>query len=185
MQDSDILDLYFARDERAIRETANKYGLSLTRLSENITGSHADAEECVSDTYLAAWNAIPPTRPVHFFAWLARVVRNRSCTVVEARTRGKRTAEWVELTCELSECLPSESDIPAEVESVRLGRVLDEFIRTLDADTRYIFMQRYFYSASLHDIVAATGYSESKLKSTLYRTRQKLKKILEKEEFSV
>lgn len=183
MQDSDILDLYFARNERAIRETADKYGASLTRLSENITKSHADAEECVSDTYLAAWNAIPPTRPACFFAWLARVVRNRSCTVVESRTREKRTAEWVELTSELAECLPSESSIPAEVESARLGRVLDGFVRDLDTDTRYIFMQRYFYSAPLRDIAATTGYTESKLKSTLYRTRQKLRKILEKEDF--
>ncbi len=185
MKDQDILALFFARDEAALTETAAKYGHSLLRLSENITKNSSDAEECVNDTYLAAWEAIPPERPVHFFAWLAKVARNNACRYLQAKTRQKRAAETVELTDELAACLPAESDLLSELENERLGGVLDSFVRSLDDDAQYVFMQRYFFSEPIGEIARMTGFSESKIKSMLLRSRRKLKQRLEKEGFTI
>ncbi len=185
MQDIDIIELFFKRDEKALEETAEKYGRSLLRLSENITKNELDAEECVNDTYLVAWNSIPPERPAHFFAWLARITRNNSCNIIQAKERQKRVPEILELTDELGECLCSDSNILTELKAEKLNKVLDSFVRGLDRNTQFVFVQRYFFSEALGSISKSTGFSESKIKSMLYRARKKLKNILEKEGFNV
>ncbi len=185
MQDCEIISLFFDRDEDAIKETSKKYGTELLRIAKNITLDDRDAEECINDTYLAAWNAIPPERPLSLFAYLARIVRNRSCTAVETKTRKKRTSVTVELSNELIECLPSAASIEKELESAALGKLLSEFIGALDDSSQYVFMRRYFYSDSMRDISLATGFSESKLKSMLHKIRKKLKQKLEKEDIHI
>ncbi len=185
MQDGEIITLYFERNESAIQETSDKYGNALMHLSENITNSTPDSEECVNDTYLTAWNSIPPEYPQHFFAWLARTVRNFSCKIVELRTRKKRNAVIVELSNELAECLPSGNDPQKESDSRRLSQVIDAFIYELDDDSQTVFMRRYFYSDSLGYISSITGFSESKIKSMLYRMRNKLRERLEAEGFGI
>ncbi len=183
MRDNDIIELFFARDEAAIAATDKSYGRSLLRLCENITSSRADAEECLNDTYLAAWNRIPPERPERLFAYLARVARNQACKRVRSRARQKRAVELVELTDELAEALPSEYDISSELDEKRLAALIDGFIRGLDESTGFVFMRRYFFSDSIKELSKLTGYSQSKLKSMLSRTRKKLRELLTKEGF--
>lgn len=183
MEDSAILDLFFARDENAIKETGNKYGKQLTGISRSITNSESDAEECVSDTYLAAWNRIPPTRPNNYFAWLCRVVRNISYNVFHKNTAQKRNANTVSLDDELSELLPDAR--PSYADENRLGEVIDRFLRNQNRDARYLFIRRYFYADSLSSLSALTGMSQNGIAMRLMRIRKKLKTYLEKEGFTI
>ena len=182
MEDSDILNLYFSRDEAAIGNTAKKYGKRLLNLSYSITECESDTEECVNDTYLEAWNRIPPARPDFFFAWLAKITRNFSYKIWEKKKAKKRSAQIISITEELAECVPSDADVVSEAESARLSAVIDGFIRELDETSRLVFMRRYFWSHSIAQISSATGFSHSKIKSMLFRMRNKLKQILEKED---
>ena len=183
MQDSEILDLFFARDETAITETDNKYGNRLCGISRNITVNEQDAEECVNDTYVAAWNQIPPMRPDNYFAWLCRVVRNISYTLFHKNTAQKRTANVVSLDEELSELIPDTSEVPRNEN--RLGEAIDRFLREQNKDTQYLFIRRYFYADSLSVLSSLTGMSESGIAMRLMRVRKKLKAYLEKEGFTV
>ncbi len=176
MDDSKIIELYFARDEKAIEETAKKYGTRLHGLSLSITENALDAEECVNDTYLRLWQSIPPARPAHFFGYIARIVRNISLDLVERRQAKRRSATVVELTHELEECLPSR-----EYETEELREALNSFLYALDGETQYIFMRRYFYSESVGLIAKRTGRSETAVSSLLYRTRNRLRTHLESE----
>ncbi len=185
MDDRAIIELLFARDEQAIGALSERYGDALLALSERITGIRADAEECVSDTYLAAWNAIPPLCPEHLYAWLAAVTRNASRKRVEAAMRQKRGGMPLELSEELAACIPSPDTVEQELEEARLSLVLDTFLRALPYGARYVFLKRYFHSEPIDAIARATGYSQSKIKSMLHRTRKKLKITLEKEGFSI
>lgn len=182
MEDCRIIELYFNRNERAIIETSDKYGQRLHRLSVSVTENESDSDECVNDTYLEAWNRIPPTRPDHLFAWLAKVVRNSSNKVWERRNAQKRSARVTELSDELAECIPDTATVESQLESARLNACIEDFIRRLDDNQRLVFMQRYFWSRSLSEISAETGYPESKLKSMLFRIRNKLKTRLRKEQ---
>ena len=139
----------------------------------------------MNDTYLEAWNRIPPTRPEHFFAWLSKVARNLSYKVWEKQNAAKRSATVCEITDELSECIPSDSDVLTETEEKRLASCINTFVLTLDKDARLVFMRRYFWSHSVAQISEATGFSQSKVKSMLFRARNRLKKVLEKENFTI
>ena len=178
MEDLEIIELYWNRQERAISETAAKYGSRLLGLGRKMIAER-DAEECVNDTYLAAWNAIPPTRPAHLFAWLAKTCRNRICSRIAWQTAEKRKAELVELTDELGQCLPDTTS--QEVEANELGRILSEFLRKLPPEKRYFFLRRYWFGDSIAEIAGACSCSESKVKVTLHRTRGELKRCLEQE----
>lgn len=140
MDDTRIIDLYFARNEDAVRQTDKKYGRRLLVLSENITNDHADAEECVSDTYLAAWNGIPPSEPRdHFFAWLARIARCCALDICRRRSAAKRQAVLVELTAELGECLAAEARADRLFsEESEIAAALNAFLATLDKETRAV-----------------------------------------------
>ena len=179
MDDSKIVDLYFSRDERAISESDRKYGRMLSSISYSLLGSHEDAEECVNDTYLDAWSAIPPARPQHLGAFLSKIVRRISIDLYRRRHREKRGG--IEELCEeLSEAIPSGENPYDEYENGRLREALNEFLSLLDKEKRVIFVLRYFYSKPVGEIAMRTGNSESKVKTTLFRMRESLKEFLER-----
>ena len=178
LDDSRIVDLYFDRDERAISESDKKYGRMLTKLSFSLLNSHSDAEECVNDTYLDAWGAIPPARPTHLGAFLSKIVRRISIDCYRRRHREKRGG-YDELCDELSEAIPTTSTPFDEYENGRLREALNEFLSLQDKEKRVMFVLRYFYSKPVGVIALQIGASESKVKTTLYRVRESLKEFLE------
>ena len=183
MEDNMILDLFFERNERAIKETDIKYGRQLGGISYNITDSKPDSEECVNDTYLAAWNQIPPTRPNNYFAYLCRIVRNISYNLFHKNTAQKRNGNTVSLDDELSEIIPDTR--PSFSDETGLGEAIDRFLRKQDKDAQYLFVRRYFYADSLSSLSELTGISESGIAMRLMRIRKKLKAYLEKEGFTI
>jgi len=185
MEDFEIIALYFAREERAIKETEIKYGKRLLSFSEGITGDRRDAEECVNDTYLETWNRIPPTRPHNFFAFLLKIIRHLSLDVCDRKNAQKRSAVVVELSDEMRDSLPSYSMPDEEIKAEELGRCIDSFLRTQKQSARIIFIKRYFYGESISRIAESTSLSEANVKSILFRMRSKLKKYLEKEGYSI
>lgn len=180
MDDEKIIELYERRDETAIEQTRTSYGSRLRALAYGLLRAHEDAEECESDTYLAAWRSIPPQHPLHFFAYLAKICRNAALTRLEATKAAKRSAELVELTDELQQCVP-DSLAEREFEASEIGEILSAFLRTLDDDSRRIFVQRYFCALSVAETASRLGFGESKVKSSLMRSRERLRGYLEKE----
>lgn len=183
MEDETIIALYFARDPDAIERTGEKYGERLLGLSRRLLVILQDAEECVNDTYLGAWNSIPPQRPVYFFAYLAKLCRNLACNRLDRRNAKKRQAEIVELTAELALCVPDPA-AEREREAAELAESLNAFLRTLPKETRQIFLRRYWYAESVREIAERFGFGESRVKTLLFRTRQKLREYLDKEEIA-
>jgi RNA polymerase sigma-70 factor (ECF subfamily) len=187
MEDNQIVDLYFGRDERAITESEIKYGGFCTRIAMNILDNAQDAEECVNDTYLHAWQAIPPTRPAKLGAFLAKITRNLSIDRFKAKKAAKRgDSLFFASLDELNECIPQGSTgfgggFDEESEARRIGECIDRFLRKQSGEMQDVFICRYFYSDSIGEIARRFGLSESKIKSMLHRARQKLRKHLESE----
>lgn len=176
LEDTLIVDLYLARNEEAIRRTDEKYGGNLCALSQKITGSREDAAECVNDTYLAAWNTIPPNTPrTYLLAFLLRIVRCASLDVCRRSTRRKRSATLIELTGELEECIASPVGVENTADDRAVASALNDFLETLDAQTRNVFLRRYWFADSIRQIATRFGIGESKVKSMLFRTREKLR----------
>ena len=179
MDDSKIVDLFYSRDERAISESDRKYGRMLSSISYSFLGSHEDAEECVNDTYIDAWSAIPPARPQHLGAFLSKIVRRISIDLYRRRHREKRGG--IEELCEeLSDAIPAGESLFDEYESGRLREAINEFLSLLDKEKRVMFVLRYFYSKPVGEIALRVGASESKVKTTLFRVREGLKEFLER-----
>ena len=185
MEDSQIIDLYWNRDQQAIEETADKYGGLLTRISQNILRSPRDAEECVNDTYLRAWEAIPPTRPSALRTWLGSIVRNLSLDRWKQRQAGKRGGGLEVLMEELEDCVPAVRGPEDALEDQALAQVLSAFLAALPREGRIMFLRRYWYGESLADIAAGLDCGEGKVKSALFRTRKALRAYLEKEGISL
>ena len=181
--DPKIIDLYWDRSENAITETAAKYGRYCTSIAYGILRSHEDAQECVSDAYLTAWNAIPPRRPADLGTYLGKITRNLSIDRLRSRSREKRGGGEVPLALEELEEVVAGSDSP-ENAAVRKELIasLNRFLSELTRQERYIFVRRYWYLDSLGDIAKSTGFSGSKVASTLFRLRGRLKRQLIKEE---
>ena len=181
--DQKIIELYCNRSENAIAETAGKYGRYCTAIAYGILGSREDAQECVSDAYLTAWNAIPPRRPADLGTYLGKITRNLSIDRLRTRSREKRGGGEAPLALEELEEVVAGSDSP-ENEAVRKELIasLNRFLGELTAEERYVFVRRYWYLDSLTDISEKTGFSGSKVASMLYRLRGRLKKQLIKEE---
>ena len=184
MEDETIVELLYRRDEGALEELEGKYGPGLLRLAGRFLKSREDVEEAVNDTWLAAWNTIPPQRPEHLFAYLARLCRFAALGQVDRLTAQKRSATVVELTKELEECIPDRLS-EREVEARAIGEALNGFLRTLSEEKRAMFLRRYWYGDPVRDIAARLGVGESKVKTTLYRCREELKTYLEKEGISL
>lgn len=180
MEDEKIIDLYFARNEEAIRETDAAYGKRLYGLSRRYLNDEQDAEESVSDTYMQAWNSIPPKRPERFFGFLAAVCRHISLNRLDWNLAAKRNAELVALTQEMEQCIPDTSR-ERMLEDREIGRVLDAFLEMLPKDSRLIFLRRYWYADTISQIAERYAVTESKVKMQLSRTRAKLSVYLDKE----
>lgn len=186
MDDEKIIELYFARSETAISETAAKYGAFFRGLSRNILCSAQDAEECVNDAYLKAWNSIPPHRPSKLQAYLGRIVRNLSINRLKSITAEKRGGGEMPLALsELEECIPAADTIGRERDRAELSEALDRFLKSLPEENRGVFLRRYWYLVPVKEIAEQCGMSESKVKSMLLRTRNRLKQFLEKEDIAL
>ncbi len=185
MDDRAIIDLYFARTDDAITETHKKYGRYCHKIAYNITEDNQDSEECVNDTYLHAWNSIPPTRPQSFPAFLGRIVRNLSLDRVRRKHAEKRSCERVEqIREELWDCIPAESDTAKIADDLVLAEIVNRFLASLPDQTRNLFLRRYWSFASIRELSRLYGMSESKIKMMMLRARETLRAELEKEGFT-
>lgn len=185
MHDSEIVALYFERNENAIGATSEKYGKYLFKIAYNITSSIEDSEESVNDTYLAAWRAMPPQKPSVLRAFLSKMTRRISIDRVRAKCRQKRfSSEYALSLDELSGVVSD--DTPDDTLDARLlGEAISAFLRTLSPDARNAFICRYYFFDSISDVAQTLDMSESKLKSLLHRTRVSLREYLTKEGFEV
>lgn len=182
MDDSEIIELYWQRNETAISHTAMKYGIYCKNISMNILASNEDSDECVNDTYLHTWNAIPPNRPSVFRTWLGRITRNLSLDRYKLMTAKKRGGENMELLLsELEACIPCTSNVEKRIEDGEVAKIINSFLMNISKDNRLIFVRRYFYGDSVLQIAQRYKLSESKIKSSLFRTRNALKNHLDKE----
>ena len=172
MDDQRIIELYFERDEQAIRETDAKYGKLCHSIAYNILNNHEDSEECVNDTYISVWNAIPPTRPNS----LTALVLKR----FEFMKREKRSADVLASLDELSAILPDERYSP-DVSDEDIGKLISKFLRSQKEDVRNVFIRKYYFFDSVKEIAGRYGFTESKVKNMLFYTRNKLKDFLIKE----
>jgi len=183
MEDQTIIALYWQRDEAALDETAKKYGGYCHAVAYNILGCGMDAEECVNDTWLHAWHAIPPQRPLFLGAFLSRITRNLCLSRIRRLSAKKRGASQAELALsELDECIPARNKVEDELEARELAESINRFLAGLKESERNIFMARYYHFAPTADIARRTGSSVSKVNTTLSRTRAKLRKFLKEEE---
>lgn len=180
MEDQDIINLFFARDQEGLRQMADKYGGALMALARRILRDEGDAEEAVSDTWLSAWNAIPPARPAHLYAYLAKICRFSAFGLLDKAHAQKRTATVISLSTELEACLPADYAGDGD-----LGDILNRFLADLPVEKRRIFLRRYWFGDDLREIARRYGISESKFKVTLFRLRGQLKAHLEKEDITV
>ncbi len=180
MEDCKIVDLYWARSELAIEHTDQKYGRMLMGISVSLVPTTQDAEECVSDTYLAAWNSMPDERPQYLGAFLSKIVRRISIDKYRSSKSQKRGGTDIFID-ELTECIPSDVDLQSEYDNRQIAEALNRFLLSLDKEKRQIFVRRYFYSDSLIDIARNMGVGEGKVKTVLFRVRAALREFLEKE----
>ena len=180
MEDNDIIELYFARDQKAIAETKSKYSGYCFALANRILGSNEDAEECVNDTLFSAWNSIPPYRPKILRMFLAKLARNRALNRIKADRAKKRGSGEVTLVYEeLSECISDGRDIESEIIAKELGQAVSSFIAALPEREGDIFIRRYFFMEAVKDIAEGYGMTPGNVSVTLNRTRGKLKEYLE------
>ncbi len=184
VEDAAIVELYWQRAERAIAETQFKYGAYCRSIAEAICRSERDADECVNDTWLAAWNSMPDKRPARLGSYLGCLTRHLAISRRRAERSEKRGGGEMELALdELSECLPSRSDPVKESETHELGDTIRRFVGELSEDERHAFLGRYWYLMPIGRISERLGWSESKTKSLLHRLRKRLKRRLEGEGF--
>lgn len=178
MEDEKIIELFFARSEQAIQELDMKYGRVCHKLSYNILNDRQDAEECVNDAYLGAWNAIPPTRPNPLLTYICRIVRNLSLKQYYRKSAAKRNSTYTIAMEEIQDCIADQNTVETEVEVRELVRLLECFLDGLTRENRVIFMRRYWFSDSYKEIARITGLKEKAVSVRLSRIRRKLKEYL-------
>ncbi len=179
MTDEKIIELYFMRDERAIEETANSYGRYLWKIAYNILSDEYESEECVSDTYVRTWNAIPPEVPRFLSAFLARITRNLSLDRLRARSSERRGGGVAVLSLdELSDCV---GGVESESDSRDIAEVINRFLSRLGEVDRRMFLLRYFHEEGIAEIARRLRRTEGSVKVKLHRMRAELRKMLEKE----
>ena len=186
MEDSKIIELYLLRDEAAIKQSSQQYGHRLQALSYGIVKDHQTAEECESDTYMQAWNSIPPHTPTDYlYAFLARITRHISINRCRDNNRLKRSAFILELSSELEQCIPAPDDTASRMDEIALAHTINSFLAKLTPEKRNIFIRRYWYLDSVASISERFALSGSKVKTTLFRCRNQLREYLEKEGFTL
>lgn len=186
MEDSQIVDLYLQRSQDAIARTAEHYGAKLKGISMNIVKDLQTAEECENDTYLQAWNSIPPNEPrSYLFAFLARIIRHISIDCCRYRERLCRKGFVQELSDELLCCIPENQDVESRMDAIALGECISGFLRKQPALPRNVFIRRYWYLDSVEEICRRYDISQSKAKSILFRCRNNLRNHLRKEGYTL
>ncbi len=184
MNDSEIIELYWNKDHKAISASADKYGAYCFSIAYNILGSIQDAEECVNDTWFRTWKTIPPTRPENLRAFLAKITRSLSFDRYKAEKTQKRGGDEVPLVLdELSECISNELDVEGQVDVEELGKSINLFVCSLPERECNLFVRRYFFSASIKDIADQYGLAENYVMVILSRVRKRLREHLYKEGF--
>lgn len=186
MDDSKIVNLYLARDEAALKQTAEKYGRCLRSLALHITDDLQTAEECENDTYMETWRSIPPHEPRDYlYAFLARITRNISLNRCRYQKQLKRSAFISELSTELEQCIFAPDDTDCKIDEIVLREMINGFLKTLTKENRNVFLRRYWYLDSIDAISKRFGISESKAKTMLFRSRNRLRNYLEKEGYTL
>lgn len=178
VEDKKIIELFFERSEQAIAEVDIKYGKVCSRLSFNILNSWPDAEECVNDAYLGAWNAIPPANPDPLQAFICKIVRNISLKLYYRKKAAKRNSTYDIAMEELKRQLSSPDTVETEIKARELALIIESFLDTLTVENRVIFMRRYWFSDSGKDIADRVGLTEKNISVRLTRTRHKMKQYL-------
>ena len=177
MNDISIIELFFARNEQAINETNVKYGKLCYSIAYNILNNGEDSEECVNDTYIGLWNAIPPKRPDNLMAFVCKITRNLSLKRLESMKRQKRAHEALLSLDELAEVL-SDDSVADGVSDEDIGKLISDFLRGQKEDVRRVFIRKYYFFDPVSDIAKRYGFTESKVKNMLHHTRTKLKDFL-------
>ena len=186
LDDNSIVDLYLSRNETAISYTVEKYGSRLRNVAYGIVEDMHTAEECENDTYMQAWNLIPPHEPKRYlFAFLVRITRHIALDLCKERGRLKRSAFICELSAELEQCIPAPDDTERRIDAIVLCEAINTFLSALCEEKRNIFMRRYWYLDSIAAISQRYGLSQSKVKSVLFRSRNQLRVYLDKEGFDL
>lgn len=178
MDDSKIIALFFARSEQAITELSAKYGKLCMHIANNILNNKQDAEECVNDTYLGAWNTIPPQKPNPLQSYICKIARNIAITKYHANSALKRNSHYDIALEELEYCLLAPETIESHLRVEELSHLLDRFLATIDTRSRVMFVRRYWYSDSVADIAVAFRMRPNSVSVQLSRTRNKLRKFL-------
>ena len=182
MEDARIVELYWARDEAAISESSAKYGGYCYQIAFRILALREDAEECVGDTWLRAWETMPPSRPGRLDTFLGKITRNLSLDRWRKNRAAKRGGSQVEVALqELEDCLPDRNTPEGQLEAAETARVISDFLRAQPELDRILFVRRYFHLDSLERLENRFGLTQGQVKSRLHRTRKRLKKILEQE----
>lgn len=182
MEDEKIIALFWERSEQSIREFDRKYGKICRSLSYQIVNDRQDAEECVSDAYLGAWNAIPPARPCPLLAYLCRIVRNISLNLYHRKEAAKRGSSYTIAMEEIETCLAAPDTVEAAIDARELAHILEDFLETLTEENRVIFLRRYWFADSCRDIAGRVGLGEKNVSVRLARIRQRLKEYLRERE---
>jgi RNA polymerase sigma factor, sigma-70 family len=183
MEDDRIVDLFLERNEDAITECQNKYGKDLCKISFRMTGDHETTKECENDTYLKAWNLIPPHEPRQYlFAFLAGIIRNITFDRIRRDKAKKRSALFVELSKEMESCIPDRSKtLEEKMITDEISGKVNTFLKLLPKKRRMLFVRRYYYMDSISELATSFGWSESKVKMTLFRIRKQLAEYMRKE----
>ena len=181
MTDEEIIDLFFERSEQAISELAEKHGNAVKRVAFNILGDLEDTKECVNDTWLGAWNSIPPHRPATLRTYVCRIARNLATKKYHANFAQKRNSQYDVALDELAECIPDSSSVEDYMEADELAAIIDRFLDTLSYEDKFLFMRRYWFADSLADAAKMAGMSYNTAAVHLHRVKEKLKKQLLKE----
>ena len=179
MDDKQIIELYFERNEQAIKETQNKYGAFCHRIAMNILGIHEDAEECVNDTYYSVWKQIPPTVPEVFKVYLGRITRNLSISRFRAMRAKKRYSSMEIMLSELNDCVPSSSNVEQTIEVMQLSDYISEWLDSLPEEDCALFVRRYWFGDEVQELAKKCGITAAQMAQRMLRLRKSLKASLE------
>lgn len=181
MEDSKIISLFFERSEQAIQELDCKYGRAVRKTAANILDDRQDVEECVNDTYLKAWDSIPPQAPNPLAAYVCKIARNLAINRYHANNAEKRGSNYGIVLDEMEECIPSGVSVETELEAKELTAAINRFLSSLKPEDRFLFVRRYWYADSVTDLAINTNSSVSRISVRLFRLREKLRNQLMKE----
>lgn len=181
MEDSQIIALFYERSEQAIVELSEKYGAAVRKTAANILQDRQDVEECINDTWLGAWNTIPPQRPNPLAAYVCRIARNLALKKYHNNTAHKRNSSYDLVLDELAECIPSSVNIEDGFTAKEISAAISRFLDTLEYDDRFAFVRRYWFADDVSDIAAMMDQKSHRVSVRLYRTRERLHRYLKKE----